>query len=479
MRPAFGRGPSRASGPPSAVVIEERLARRLRDLLAVLGSDHEDVRGSVTSPERSSHLDAVANLIPPFRVVSLEQVIRRLVDNGNKGSGVLLRRRLEVEHRLAEGFADQKVGLGVVVVVMALASGGHGGIPPVVADFDGLHIALVFGMTSRFTVHRELGVGDGLAGPGEFPAVEGDGREHEGCLRRVELLPQRRDQSNEIRLVPTRVRRVLILVPLPPDETRDLPGMIVGGGGVVGEVVEDLPDVGHEVVVLLARIPVDRLAGIILGPGRRIVLVARVDSPAVLEAFASRGKDVPAQASVSLGGLDEKDRLVVTIADRDAEAQFGTDQVGAGPESGFQPAATISRGDLDAPDVVAHPPVTRVVDQVLSFALGLDEMFERAFRLHRTDSTEPDHVRLTHQDVDPDRWRRWIVVVRSVVLADGSVRRRKERQAHAAQESSTSQSRRGGGATSRDGRWGDSHDRLHDLVGRAGRGGMRVASATK
>ena len=95
----------------------------------------------------------------------------------------------------------------------------------------------------------------------------------------------------------------------------------------------------------------------------------------------------------------------MTIADRDAEAQFGTDQVGAGPESGFQPAATISGGDLDAPDILSHPPIAGVVDQVLSFALGLDEMFEGAFGLHRADSTEPHHVRLTHQDVDPDRGR--------------------------------------------------------------------------
>ena len=402
VRPAFGRGSSGASGPPPAVVFEERFARRFRDRLAIFGPDHEDVRRAVTPPERPCQFDAVPDLASPLRVVALEHVVGRFIGDGYEGPGVLCWWRFQRDHRLAERFAHQQIGLGVLVVVMPPASGRDRGIAPMIADFDGLHVPPVRRMAARFTVHRQLGVGHGAAGAVELPAFERDRRQYERRVGCLELPPQRLDQPHQVGFVPTRMRRVPVLVSLPPDEARDLPGVLVVGGGVVGEVLEDLADVGDEVVVLLAGVPVDGRAGIVLGPGRWIVLVTRVDSPAVFEALAPRRQDVPAEASVALGGLDEKHRLVVSITDRDPESEFGTDEIRPGAESGLQPTATISGGDLDAPDIVTHPPVAGVVEQVFPLALRLDEMFEGAFCFRRADATEPDHVRLTHQDVDPD-----------------------------------------------------------------------------
>lgn len=67
----------------------------------------------------------------------------------------------QLHHFAAEGIADQHVGFGISIVMVALVLGGNFYVSPEVASFDGGDVAFEFGVFFILSGDGELGFGDG------------------------------------------------------------------------------------------------------------------------------------------------------------------------------------------------------------------------------------------------------------------------------------------------------------------------------
>lgn len=147
-----------------------------------------------------------------------------------------------------------------------LISGGDCRVFPEITSFHGEDIAGELGILARFATDRKLGAGNGQMRTCHFPAVESDGGNHKGSLGCLELGPDAADVVNQIQLVAAGVRRISILVSLPPDKSSDFITLILVLWEVSREVIQYRMSFSDEIVVLLAGVPVHFLTGIILGP---------------------------------------------------------------------------------------------------------------------------------------------------------------------------------------------------------------------
>ena len=309
--------------------------------------------------------------------------------------------------------------------MVALVLGRNSRLAPEVALVHGLHVAGEFRVLLRIT-DGELRLGD-LQAEALASGESAAGGEDEFRIQRGAVLAQRRDEAREVLFVARGVDGVVrILVALPPDEAGDFVALSFVVGVNVRDVGERSLRVGHVVVVLLAGIPFDGLAGFLVEPRRRLggetlrfvhrprvglVLVAGEDlrdfRPAALGDFrlvalAAGRQQVPTEAAVADAGFQNQHRFIKKPAHHEAEADLRPDgaPVGRGGEW-----AAFLRAGIVVVHILSHRPRARVVQEERIALVLFDQRGERAVGALRFEVAHADHVRLAHEDEDFDLLR--------------------------------------------------------------------------